>query len=328
MRYKITTLVIVLCMLFSVHSAVSQNKITTKQYISLYKDIAIKEMHKFNIPASITLAQGILESGSGNSTLARKANNHFGIKCHSSWKGKTFTHDDDRPNECFRKYRNAEQSFYDHSEFLANGSRYAFLFKLKTTDYKGWARGLKKAGYATAPTYARMLISIIEKYNLQQYDSPQNKRKKKKHKKNKYAKPETKPYISDNIADNVDDYEINPFGNEIQVENRINYIIAKENDSYQAIAERHDMRTWQLYKYNEITRGVKVIKGQRVYLQPKRRKADVKYKYHKVAEGETMYSISQRYGIRLKSLYKINRMEVGEQPKVGDRISLRKKVKK
>lgn len=309
----------VLAVLFNTVLFAKAQKNTPEQYISLYKNIAIKEMRKFKIPASITLAQGILESNSGNSTLARKANNHFGIKCHKSWKGKTFTHDDDRPNECFRKYKNAEQSFYDHSDFLAKGSRYAFLFELKITDYKGWARGLKKAGYATDPRYARLLISIIERYQLYKFDNGKYEDVDFKEGKSK------EDYI---LAENVEDYEINPFGNDVQNENRINFIIAKEGDSFEDIAERYDMRTWQLYKYNEITKGVEPKAGERIYLQPKRRKADVKYKFHTVKEGETMYSISQRYGIKLKRLYRLNRLEMGTKVNVGDRLSLRKRVKK
>ncbi len=327
MKQKTSKILLILILCSNLQSF-AQQRITTKQYIETYKDIAIDKMKKFNIPASITLAQGILESNSGNSTLARKANNHFGIKCHSSWNGKTFTHDDDRPNECFRKYKNAEQSFYDHSAFLSKHQRYAFLFKLKTTDYKGWARGLKKAGYATAPTYARLLINIIEKYDLSQYDSKQSRKNTRKKNQPDY-KPERKPELQKiaNLADDVDTYEINPFGNDVQTLNRINYILAKEGDSFEDIANKYGMREWQLYKYNEITRGVKPKKGQIIYLQPKRRKADVKHKQHTVQPNETMYSISQKYGIKLKHLYRLNRMEIGTQPNIGDVLSLRKRKK-
>jgi flagellum-specific peptidoglycan hydrolase FlgJ len=142
---------------------------TTTQYISVYKDIAMQEMRIYNIPASITLAQAILESGSGKGTLAVKANNHFGIKCHD-WKGKKVYHDDDRRQECFRKYKNSNNSFRDHSEFLANRKRYASLFKLKKYDYKSWAKGLRLAGYATDKKYPQKLIGLIERYELYQYD--------------------------------------------------------------------------------------------------------------------------------------------------------------
>lgn len=317
-KLKLKSLFLLLIATSYIQIAQAQRKISTKQYILLYKDVAIKEMKKFKIPASITLAQGILESNSGNSTLARKANNHFGIKCHKNWTGKTMHRDDDRPNECFRKYKSAEQSFYDHSDFLSKGSRYAFLFDLRITNYKAWAKGLKKAGYATDPKYANLLIKIIETYELYIYDD----------KKYKHTEKDDKQRTKTNLAKNVDDYEINPFGNDIQNENRINFVIAKPGDTFGSIANKYDMRTWQLYKYNEITRGVQPVVGQRIYLQPKRRKADVKYKYHTVKPNETMYSISQQYGIKLKHLYRLNRLEIGTQPEVGYQLSLRKRVKK
>ena len=141
-----------------------------EDYIKKYRDIAVEEMKRYHIPASITLAQGLLESGAGNGTLARKSNNHFGIKCGSDWRGKTVKHDDDARNECFRVYKDPKDSYRDHSKFLAGKQRYAFLFDLKITDYKGWARGLKKAGYATNPRYAHQLIDIIERYDLDKYD--------------------------------------------------------------------------------------------------------------------------------------------------------------
>ena len=149
---------------------VQAQKMTTEAYIQKYKYIAIKEMFDYKIPASITLAQGILESGSGNSRLAREANNHFGIKCHNDWMGAKIYKDDDKKNECFRVYTSAEQSFRDHSLFLTTKNRYAFLFDYKTTNYKSWAKGLKKAGYATNPKYPKLLIGIIEDHNLNQYD--------------------------------------------------------------------------------------------------------------------------------------------------------------
>lgn len=158
-------------LLFAAGHILGQN-LTREQYINKYKDIAVTQMHKHKIPASITLAQACLESDNGNSTLARKANNHFGIKCHNAWKGKRFKHDDDAKNECFRKYKNAKDSFTDHSYFLISGNRYNSLFDLKITDYKAWAHGLKAAGYATNPKYAKLLIDIIEEYRLYELDTP------------------------------------------------------------------------------------------------------------------------------------------------------------
>ncbi len=311
-------LIIILLIGYAGVNAFGQNKITRDKYINQYKDISIKEMKKFGIPASITLAQGILESDNGNSTLARKAKNHFGIKCHSSWTGATYTHDDDKPNECFRKYKSADQSFYDHSKFLSKHQRYAFLFDFKITDYKSWARGLKKAGYATNSKYDKLLIRIIEENRLYIYDN----------KKYKQPSPNNQDKPVDYLAEDVDDYSVNPFSNNVVSENRIDYVIVKEADTFETIAKEHGMRSWQLHKYNEVTNGVQPIKGQRIYLQPKRGKADVMYKRHTIKSNETMYSISQKYGIKLKSLYKINRIEFGVQPEVGTALSLRKKVKK
>lgn len=305
--------IIILFMLASI-VGMSQHKNTRKEYIQKYKNISIKEMKRSKVPASITLAQGILESDNGNSTLAVKGNNHFGIKCHKDWKGKTMRHDDDRPNECFRKYKNADESFRDHSNFLTKHSRYAFLFEYKITDYKSWAKGLKNAGYATHSKYDKLLIRIIEDNNLYKYD-------------NKKYKDEIE--INDNwlLADNPDDYSINPFGNDIETYNRINYVIVKEGDSFETIAAKCEVRPWQLYKYNELPQNAELIPGEKLYIQPKRRKAEVGNNYHTIEPGENMYIISQKYGIKLKHLYNLNKLDYSTEPDIGYTISLRKKKK-
>ena len=277
---------------------------TTEEYIREYKDIAIKEMNRVGIPASITLAQGILESGSGNSTLAVKANNHFGIKCHNTWNGAKVYHDDDKKGECFRKYRTAYDSYTDHSDFLNNASRYSSLFDLKVTDYKGWARGLKKAGYATARDYDKQLIHIIEKYELYKYDKTQ---------KAKFDPEPDKPVISS--------------GHEVKLNNNIKYILVKKGDTYNSISYEFGLMKWQLAKYNDINPESKLNPGSMLYLQPKRKKASIENKYHIVKEGENMYYISQKYGIKLDELYRKNLMIKGDQPKTGDKIYLRKRKK-
>ena len=261
-------------------------------------------MNLYSIPASITLAQGILESGSGTSTLAVEANNHFGIKCHVDWFGPAVYHDDDEKNECFRKYQNVSESFRDHSIFLSQRGRYSFLFKLRKNDYKGWAKGLQKAGYATSKTYAKKLIRIIDEYDLSRYD------RKKISKKNK------KKF---NIQD---DYSLE---SKIYQKNYTKYILAKSGESYDDIAERLDIWLWELLKYNESENDRTLIEGEKVYLQPKRRKGTKPY--HIVLANQTMYSISQLYGIKLKHLYKKNRMKEGSEPYVGQKIHLIKKVK-
>jgi LysM repeat protein len=276
----------------------------------MYSKWAVREMNRSGIPASITLAQGILESNNGNSTLATKGNNHFGIKCHN-WKGKKIIHDDDKKNECFRKYKSAEESYVDHTDFLMGSPRYSFLFELDQTDYEGWAKGLKKAGYATAPRYADMLIKIIEENDLDDYDSGKRR-----------------PQVTD-VGDtqelgDVDDFEIE-MGRHVLVRNRINYIIVKEGDTYQSINKEFDMLPFELAKYNEIPRDSKLTEGQVLYLQPKRNKASVEYRFHTVEEGETMYAISQMYGIKLRKLLQKNLMSEGDEPEPGDTIFLRKK---
>ena len=280
----------------------AQNK--TETYILKYRNLAVSEMKIYGIPASITLAQGILESANGESKLATEGNNHFGIKCHNEWKGDKIYHDDDEKNECFRKYQNVSESFRDHSIFLSQRGRYSFLFKLRKNDYKGWAKGLQKAGYATSKTYAKKLIRIIDEYDLSRYD------RKKISKKNK------KKF---NIQD---DYSLE---SKIYQKNYTKYILAKSGESYDDIAERLDIWLWELLKYNESENDRTLIEGEKVYLQPKRRKGTKPY--HIVLANQTMYSISQLYGIKLKHLYKKNRMKEGSEPYVGQKINLIKKVK-
>jgi LysM repeat protein len=266
----------------------ADKRISRKEYIEMWKEEAVKQMLETGIPASITLAQGILESANGNSTLARYANNHFGIKCHQGWTGETFIQDDDKKDECFRKYEEAEESFRDHAEFLKSRSRYAFLFDLSSTDYKGWAHGLKKAGYATNPKYAEMLIQIIEENELYKYDRVVNIAKKE-------IKSEQKEFINTKVI--VHDVAVH--------DNNIKYIIAKEGDTFLSIAKEFEMGLWQLYKYNDLGKKDALKKGDIVYLQPKRNKAK-NAESHRVKQGETMHSISQLYGIKLKKLFKYN----------------------
>ena len=281
--------------------AISQD---ARTYIKEYNALAIHEMNLYKIPASITLAQGILESGSGTSTLAVEANNHFGIKCHVDWSGPAVYHDDDEKNECFRKYQNVSESFRDHSVFLSQRGRYSFLFKLRKNDYKGWAKGLQKAGYATSKTYAKKLIKLINEYDLSRYDRKKISKKDKK-----------KLNIEDDYS--ADD--------KIYQKNYTKYVLAKSGESYDDIAETLDIWLWELLKYNESENDRILIEGEKVYLQPKRKKGTKPF--HTVLANETMYGISQLYGIKLKYLYKKNRMEEGSQPYVGQKISLIKKVK-
>lgn len=303
----------------------TSQKQTTQEYIDKWKNTAIKQMQEHKIPASITLAQGILESGNGNSRLATKANNHFGIKCHSSWTGKKIYHDDDKKQECFRHYTSADESFEDHSLFLKK-KRYQNLFKLKLTDYKGWAKGLKKAGYATNPKYPKLLISLVERYNLDEFD-----------KNIQIILPNDTIIITDPaiVEDNKDiaeeDNELTGtivIGNKHIIKNsnnRVQYIVARKGDTYKSLSKEFDMRPWQFYKYNDSKKGYTPKAGEIIYLKPKRCKA--KSEFHIVKKGETMRGISQKHAIKLRKLYKKNRMIKGSQPKVGDKLSLRKRIK-
>jgi LysM repeat protein len=283
---------------------------TRQEYIDTYKDLAMREMERTNIPASITLAQGLLESGNGNSTLARRGNNHFGIKCHTDWKGKTIYHDDDEQNECFRKYKSVEESYRDHSDFLTGRSRYAELFTLKPDDYKGWAKGLKKTGYATSATYAEALIKIIEENNLHQYDMQVSGIRG--------AKTREKPsYATTHYAG----------GRMIYFNNRVKYVLAREGDSFYNLSEELDLFQWQLPKYNDTPDNKVFAEGDKVYIQPKRNQADVKHKTHTVKEGETLQSISQLYAIKLDKLAKRNGLLIYDKPAAGQQLLLRGKLK-
>ncbi|MDZ7738573.1 MAG: glucosaminidase domain-containing protein [Bacteroidales bacterium] len=288
----------------------------------------MSEMRRTGVPASITLAQGIIESDYGRSRLAREANNHFGIKCHNGWKGRKIYHDDDRRNECFRSYKQVSESYYDHSDFLRQGSRYSFLFDLKPDDYKGWARGLKSAGYATNPRYARMLIDMISENNLHIYDQIALSNRDLDNVKGvaemdiSVDDEDIKKLKEGNI--NSDEEFIIEKKSRVKTRNRIKYIRVRENDTFESLIEEFDLLRWELYRYNDLDEGDELYEGQILYLQPKRKKAAAGNDFHILKEGETMYDVSQLYGIRLKALYSNNRMEPGYEPPAGTELWLRK----
>ncbi len=303
----------------AVHTPPSIDRTT---YIEQYKDLAIKEMRRSGVPASITMAQALLESDNGNSRLAREANNHFGIKCHRDWQGRRIYHDDDAMNECFRKYNTVYESYRDHSDFLRTGSRYRFLFDLPAGDYKAWAKGLKQAGYATHRHYDELLIRIIEENNLHLLDEgisvaigdePSRQVGKEL---SMQEIPEDEQY----------EFTINLRSREIRKNNRIDYIIAEEGDTYPDLAREFDLMPWEIYRYNEVSRTAEPEPGQIVYLQPKRNRAEAGYETHMVQEGETLYDISQRYGIKLSRLYRMNGLEEGVEPEPGTELYLRGKT--
>lgn len=285
----------------------AEYKMSRKEYIEKFREEAVKEMLANGIPASITLAQGILESADGNSPLARYANNHFGIKCHKGWNGGTFIQDDDEQNECFRKYYSASESFRDHSEFLKTRPWYAPLFELKINDYQAWAHGLKKAGYATNPKYPELLIKIIEDNKLFEYD-----------------KISVVPVLAhNNQKDQSKVTKLDGAYEAVASRNNIKYITAGLKDTPYKIAKEYNLELWQIFKYNDLNRENPIKPGDIIYLQPKRNKC--KQDYHTVEKGESMHSISQLYGVKLKKLYQKNKMKDGDQPQVGEKIYLRKK---
>lgn len=286
-----------------VMSQPAERRTSRTEYINRWKDEAVSQMMTYGIPASITLAQGILESADGNSPLAKYANNHFGIKCHD-WTGETFIQDDDAKNECFRKYEDAQGSYRDHSLFLKEKSRYAFLFDYTPTDYKNWAHGLKKAGYATNSQYAYRLIQIIEENELYKYDKTET-----------FARKEVKPE-KDAVA------TITVEAREVKIhENNIRFVLAKKGDTAFKLAKEFEMGLWQIYKYNDLGGKDEIKEGDVIYLQPKRNKANVNL--HQVKQGETMRDISQKYGIKLKKLYKKNNIERGKEPVAGTTLYLK-----
>jgi hypothetical protein len=287
-------------------------EISREEYVSTYASLAMREMSRVGIPASITLAQGCLESNNGNSRLARVANNHFGIKCHE-WDGKKIYHDDDRRNECFRVYASAYESYLDHSMFLSTRNRYAFLFELNTDDYKGWARGLKKAGYATARDYARLLIEIIEDNELQKYDHQVLSGEFEEADVAALPGTETGDAPSHSSRD-------------IRLNNNVEYILVEPGDTPESLRNELDLYKNELYRYNEMIRKDAALEpGQIIYLQPKRNKAARGNEVHVVREGETLYEISQLYGIKLKSLYKFNQLLEGQEVPEGTQLYLRHK---
>ncbi|MBO5961353.1 MAG: glucosaminidase domain-containing protein [Paludibacteraceae bacterium] len=320
-------ILISLCSLFLVVTASAQQKNQAYlDYIEKYSSIAVSEQAKFGIPASITLAQGLLESGAGQSELARKSNNHFGIKCHTGWTGERTYHDDDARQECFRKYQHVSESYDDHSLFLTSRSRYADLFKLKPTDYKGWAHGLKKAGYATDPNYANKLIKIIEDYDLHQLDvkgkiagSGVSQPAVSTEKQEKTSKKGKSGSQRESVMGEIPAYTPHP----VARLNGVKCVIAESGDSYSSIASEFGITEKEILRFNDVTKAVPLQKGDRVYLGMKKNRASKQNASYTVKEGDSAHAISQRYGIRLKKLYDLNEMNYSKGVQVGQRLRLR-----
>ncbi len=290
------------------------------RYIREWSATAVKEMTASGVPASITLAQACLESANGTSTLATAANNHFGIKCRG-WKGARYLHDDDLKDECFRSYDDAAQSFSDHSDFLRYNDRYSSLFELDITDYKGWAQGLKKAGYATDPAYAEKLIKIIEDYGLYEYDRIRT-----------CAASVTPPSPASierprEVTEAPLHFRARSLGT-VTIEYTLYekygliYIIANGTETYASLARQFNLFRPELLRFNEEKKDHTIAAGTIVYLQAKRNQSTRDLAKHVVQEGETMKQISQRFGVKLKNLYKFNGIKKGSEPEKGSIINL------
>jgi hypothetical protein len=309
--------ILTLLLLFTAFRAAGQdskNDIDILRYIDQYKDIAIKEMHDYGIPASITLAQGILESGAGKSELAVRANNHFGIKCHKEWTGPTYFMDDDAPKECFRVYKNPDDSYRDHSEFLRTRDRYKFLFEMPVTDYTSWAQGLKRAGYATNPNYPDLLIRMIERFGLSKYDD------------GTYVKAvaTVKPVpVSPVVKINprISYFAPGPDSRKVYLNNHVQMVYALAGDNLNIIAAAFGVSASSLAKYNDLDKNANLTEGQMIYLGRKRPKGEMKQ--HVVSKGETIWDISQLYAVQINKLYKRNHLVRGMEPAPGKVLKLR-----
>lgn len=320
---------------------------TEDQYIQNFAKYAVEEMEKYHIPASITLAQGLLETGGGQSRLAQLGNNHFGIKCKEDWTGKSMKHTDDAPNECFRVYDNPKESYNDHSKFLTERKHYAGLFNLDPKDYRSWAFGLKKAGYATNPKYAYILLSKIEKFKLYEFDNSNSnevlytvlklypglnedatfmaklnstKEKPNRNIPSSMASVQEKPEFAEKIKTNLVAL------NDMLIKNHPNgglkYIIVPENTTVRFIANKFGIPEGKIMKWNE-TNTQELPKNSIVFLEPKN--SDAVRETYLVENGDNMYTISQKFAIRLDKLYAKNRMDYGEEPKPGETIYLQHK---
>lgn len=293
-----------------------------ERYIATYRDIAIDKMREFKIPASITLAQGVLESGAGRSDLARYANNHFGIKCHKGWDGDYFIKDDDAKGECFRKYNKAEESFRDHSLFLTSRAHYAPLFKLEVNDYKAWAYGLKAAGYATNPNYPQLLLKIIEEHKLFVYDSiGLNLKPRFDSIPNPVIAVEpAEPAVSEDDDLELQRYSNGPTDRQVFLLNGIKCIVAQPGDTYIALSVDFRLKLEDIYRFNDLVEGALLKTGDVVYIQKKAKSAE--HDFHIVRPGETLHAISQLYGIRLNLLERRNSIDSGKKLIPGDKIWL------
>jgi LysM repeat protein len=314
----------IVCLLAASSFVFAQNSTVVKNYIATYKEIAMREMQRTGVPAAITLAQGIHETGAGQSELVRKSNNHFGIKCKSEWKGESVSHDDDARGECFRKYDNPEDSYRDHSDFLKTRSHYAFLFNLDPTNYEAWAYGLKKAGYATNPKYPQILIKLIEDYNLEDYTLIA------------MGKKQSDDFVlvanTEPVKNNATEAEMPQAAVSITSRypsgtfkiNDTKVMVIAKGTSYLKIADDHNLSLAKLFEFNDMKPADIAPTDHILYLQRKRKKGA--QEFHIVAKNETLYDVAQTEGIRLESLLSYNFLRLGMQPKAGEKLYLQQEA--
>lgn len=311
----------------------AQSRMTREEYIDRYKSIAVADMERYGIPASITMAQGILESDSGNSILSIKSNNHFGIKCKTGWNGGRVYHDDDEKGECFRAYPSVEASYRDHAEFLDSQPRYDSLFAYASDDYKSWARGLKAAGYATAPDYAQRLIRIIEENQLYLLDRPDGERLYAS-RFNRGAEAND-PFTAQASVDNAarasaaidpDNYRVTinaHAGYNVYATNGVHYVVAKENDSFENIGEKFRISPRNLRRFNDLKDpSAQPLLGEVVYIERKKKRWEGNAQQHICRQGETPYSVGQSYAIRTRSIERLNGLKNNQEIEAGRHIRI------
>ena len=338
----------ILAVLISVSAlATTTEKSAMELYIEKYAPLAVAEMYRSGVPASITLAQGLLESASGQSELAQKANNHFGIKCHAGWEGGKYMYNDEVGRECYRKYSHVSESYSDHSDFIRYRDRYKFLFDYKVTDYKAWAYGLKKAGYATDPAYPTKLINLIETYNLYEYDrKPASYGKKSDDKKSSKKGKTVIEFVGESLPEELvtEQLPLSPtvieqvkelgqkqreefhfsLDRKMYSQNAVPFVYAVAGDTYASIAASYNLFTREILKFNDLEADAELLPGTVVYLKPKKKSAAKGVEKYVVEEGESLRDIAQRYGVRLASMLRLNGFEKGYVPREGDVVLLRK----
>lgn len=327
---------LLLCQLVLPFNTVAQSRTTRQtreEYIDRYKAIAIDQMERYGIPASITMAQGILESDCGNSTLSRSSNNHFGIKCKRNWTGEKVYHDDDEPEECFRAYPSVEASYDDHATFLDQQPRYDSLFRYDADDYHSWARGLKACGYATAPDYAERLIKIIEESKLYLLDRPNGDRLYAQHRMEQKNPDEwfssQSSTVDHTTSSNIDpdNYRVTINAHEgynIYITNGVHYILAKAEDSFEQIADAFRLSARNLRKFNDLKdKKAQPMTDEVIYIERKKNRWEGSEQYHICREGETAYAIGQTYAIRTRRIEKMNRLDGDETLDMGRRIRIK-----